>query len=125
VALTQAERYRRYQERNPGRKAAQQWALKQKVNAYCAEVKARYGCQNPGCPWTGPYEPCQLDFDHIDPATKKVGVSQATSLGQAKREINRCRVLCSNCHRALTHGLLTLPHTIKCNEVDQEDTERM
>lgn len=45
-----------------------------------------------------------LDFHHVDPTTKKSGVpevAQKGTLGQLKRELAKCVVLCSNCHRKL------------------------
>ena len=49
-----------------------------------------------------------LEFDHIDPSTKKNSV--ANLLGQGsytawktiKEEIDKCQILCANCHRRKT-----------------------
>lgn len=47
-----------------------------------------------------------LDFDHTDPATKKANVSRMVSSGSSweaiLKEINKCDVVCSNCHRRRT-----------------------
>lgn len=46
-----------------------------------------------------------LDFDHIDPTQKlfKVASDNMTrSLRSIMREMRKCRVLCSNCHRIHT-----------------------
>jgi hypothetical protein len=45
-----------------------------------------------------------LDFDHLDPSTKSMAVSQmlALSFKRLKNEINKCQVLCANCHRIKT-----------------------
>ncbi len=44
-----------------------------------------------------------LDFHHIDPKTKKYSISRLSfssySLKTIKEEIEKCIVLCSNCHR--------------------------
>ena len=43
-----------------------------------------------------------LDFHHIDPSIKEYGVSTLKGNGQIqkiKEEIEKCIVLCSNCHR--------------------------
>lgn len=47
-----------------------------------------------------------LDFDHIDSRTKKFSIARAINEGYAweeiLREIKKCRILCSNCHRIRT-----------------------
>jgi hypothetical protein len=46
-----------------------------------------------------------LDFHHIDKEVKEIGVAQAVARGWSEKhilaEIEKCRVLCSNCHRIL------------------------
>jgi hypothetical protein len=47
-----------------------------------------------------------LDFDHIDPSTKKIEISKAIYRGWSWKkminEINKCEVRCANCHRIKT-----------------------
>ena len=47
-----------------------------------------------------------LDFDHIDPATKRFsiarGINEAYAWEEILKEIKKCRILCSNCHRIRT-----------------------
>jgi hypothetical protein len=47
-----------------------------------------------------------LDFDHIDPATKRFGIARALnncySWEEILAEIKKCRILCANCHRIRT-----------------------
>jgi len=47
-----------------------------------------------------------LELDHIDPKQKHFTVSQAVRLGygweDVVREINKCQVLCANCHKRRT-----------------------
>ena len=62
--------------------------------------------ENP-CVNCGESDPVTLDFDHIDPTTKRKTISQLLS-GHAgwekiKSEIDKCRVLCANCHRKHTY----------------------
>jgi len=49
--------------------------------------------------------PC-LDFHHIDSSTKEMSVAMAVnnnwSLGKLKKEIDKCQVVCKNCH-AIIH----------------------
>lgn len=47
-----------------------------------------------------------LDFAHRDSSTKKFNVSEATrllyGLGTLQNEIDKCKILCANCHRRET-----------------------
>ena len=69
------------------------------VNQIKAERTCRY-CQedNPAC----------LDFDHRDAGKKKHNVSDMVrddySAQKVLNEINKCDVVCSNCHRKKTRG---------------------
>lgn len=57
------------------------------------------------CKKCGENHPAVLDFHHRDPNTKKNTISNlkwsGCSLEQLKLEINKCDILCSNCHRIL------------------------
>ena len=47
-----------------------------------------------------------MDFHHINPATKFKGVSQLATQGSLIRmlkEIEKCILLCANCHRLRTY----------------------
>lgn len=53
--------------------------------------------------------PACLDFHHIDSTTKYKSIATAVndcSLDKLKKEIAKCRILCSNCHRKLHHSYL-------------------
>ncbi len=64
---------------------------------YTDKVKAKQGC---AC---GEKDPCCLDFHHINPKTKHKEVSTlvkgAYSIKMIQEEIDKCEVLCANCHR--------------------------
>lgn len=52
-----------------------------------------------------------LDLHHIDPAAKDIAVGQVIrvwSWERLQREIQKCVVLCANCHRKLHKGKITL-----------------
>lgn len=48
--------------------------------------------------------PSALDFDHINPEEKTMNVSQMLALNKDRLmvEIQKCQVLCANCHRIKT-----------------------
>jgi hypothetical protein len=56
---------------------------------------------------------CCLDFHHRDPSQKEFVLSDMANRGQSikviEKEIAKCIVLCSNCHRKLHAGLIDLP----------------
>lgn len=62
------------------------------------------------CIKCGEDETCCLDFHHIDPKNKKIEISllkrSTLSLDSIKKEIDKCIVVCSNCHRKLHAGLI-------------------
>ncbi len=59
-----------------------------------------------GCVDCGETDPVVLEFDHVDPATKKSEIYWLTQCGYGwtciSAEINKCQVRCANCHRRRT-----------------------
>ena len=53
----------------------------------------------------GIYPECCYDFHHIDPKLKEfnlAGLMQSkANLDKAKKELNKCILVCSNCHRLI------------------------
>jgi hypothetical protein len=71
------------------------------------QIKAVYGAK---CIVCG-YDKCNqaLEFDHIDPKTKKSGVSAIRDfLKPALEEAAKCLLLCCRCHRERHAGLLDI-----------------
>ncbi len=60
-------------------------------------VKARVGCED-----CGMRDPRVLDFDHRDPESKRVNISNLRSIEDAIDEMKLCVVRCSNHHRIRT-----------------------
>lgn len=63
------------------------------------------------CQLCGEAESCCLDFHHIESDKKDFSVatrSRYTSLTKLKEEIDKCVVLCSNCHRKVHAGIAQL-----------------
>lgn len=81
------------------------------------EICVYYGCQNPECKWEGNFKACQLDFHHFDPSSKTIEVAKMESWSYEKiiLEINKCIVLCRNCHAEVHHGNLQLNEKMLCN----------
>lgn len=52
-----------------------------------------------------------LEFHHIDPKTKLFGISYNgvyRTWEEIKNELDKCALLCANCHREIEDGLITL-----------------
>ena len=52
-----------------------------------------------------------LDFHHIDPKTKSFGISKQRRTkvtDEIRKELDKCVLVCSNCHRELHAGLIKL-----------------
>lgn len=67
-----------------------------------------------GCAVCGEKDISCLDFHHID--NKKFNISKAInrySIKQIQEEIDKCVVLCANCHRKLHAGHIALPHDFR------------
>lgn len=67
--------------------------------------------ENYSCFFCEETEPVCLDFHHIDPKTKLFNIGK--ELGRKSKqkiddEIEKCVILCSNCHRKLHAGKLAL-----------------
>jgi len=63
--------------------------------------------KNNPCEVCGESDPVVLEFDHKEPAQKTKTIARFLS-GHASwntilKEINKCRVLCANCHRRHTY----------------------
>ena len=63
------------------------------------------------------YPPYMMDFDHINSSEKICNISQMRELYYSNKliqEIEKCEVVCSNCHRIRTHKRTKL---LNCNYV--------
>jgi predicted HNH restriction endonuclease len=45
-----------------------------------------------------------LDFHHVDPSIKESKLSDFRSLAAARVELDKCILICSNCHRELHYN---------------------
>lgn len=59
------------------------------------------------CTMCGISDPRVLEFDHIDPIDKIANISdlraRACSIKKLQEEIDKCQILCANCHRIRTY----------------------
>ena len=76
-------------------------------------VKGHYGCMNPNCTASN-LEPCCLDFHHIDKKSFSLGCNHHRNIKALSQEINKCILLCANCHRLVTHKNLDVSKINKC-----------
>jgi hypothetical protein len=68
-------------------------------------IKFFYGCCNPNCLWDGECDSSILQFHHIVPSLKTDDIARMV---RAKKEnlideINKCTVVCANCHCLIEH----------------------
>lgn len=57
-----------------------------------------------------------LEFHHLDPKTKDFGLGQnglTRSWERTRRELDKCILICSNCHKEIHAGLLQLSQVIE------------
>lgn len=74
-----------------------------RARAYIQEYKNSRPCVD--CGESYPY--WIMEFDHLDPKLKLFGVSRFPTKGDSlelvKSEIDKCELVCSNCHKNRTH----------------------
>jgi len=63
-----------------------------------------------GCIICKEMELCCLELHHLDPASKDftIGMNRAMSVKRILAEIEKCVVLCSNCHKKVHAGVIIL-----------------
>lgn len=65
-----------------------------------------------GCYFCKENTPICLDFHHLNPDEKEINISimsrGANSIETIMNEVNKCLVICSNCHRKLHAGLIEI-----------------
>jgi len=58
------------------------------------------------CVDCGEKDPIVLEFDHVNPSTKTQNISRMVIEGYSwksiEKEIKKCQILCSNCHKRKT-----------------------
>jgi hypothetical protein len=69
-----------------------------KIRKFLADYKIKEGCKD--CGYKEHHS--ALEFDHVK-GKKVLNVCFSKSIGQAMKEIKKCEVVCSNCHRVRTY----------------------
>ena len=63
------------------------------------------------------YDRCKsaLEFHHVDPNKKKFGIGEGNtrSLDENKKEVDKCVLVCANCHREIHEGLIDIEEFLK------------
>jgi hypothetical protein len=96
---------KRHYEANKSRYLERNKRYRQEIVQYINAVKQGTPCADCG----KRYPSYVMDFDHLDGRDKDGLVSFFCNTGRiaaAKREIKKCEVVCSNCHRKRTHTRL-------------------
>lgn len=92
----------RWHYRNTGWNTERTLRRRARLRAWVSEQKQRAGCRE--CDTSNP---AVLEFHHIDPAEKKMAIVDMVTYGYGREkletEIEKCAVLCANCHRK-EHG---------------------
>jgi hypothetical protein len=90
----------RYYQNNKVVERARVDKFKKQYNAWWRELKSKLVCRD-----CNENHPAVLHFHHLDPKEKETNIAAATSKRWSKKrvlnEIEKCIVLCANCHLKL------------------------
>lgn len=81
-----------------------------KTNKKLKQIVLEYKLNN-SCKVCNETHPACLDFHHLDPKLKTKEIGVIMKWGSSKKlleEIDKCIILCSNCHRKLHAGVIKL-----------------
>lgn len=77
-----------------------------KIREMMCSIKENKPCTD--CKQYFPYY--VMDFDHLDASTKVNDINFLSStgrIGAVKKELEKCELVCANCHRIRTHNRLS------------------
>ena len=105
-ARASAKHYSENKEKVKERSRKRNRLQRERNSNFVSRVKRRYNCVD-----CGESDVVVLDFDHVE-GEKAGNVSdmsrQGYSIEAIKKEIRKCEVRCSNCHRRITHQRRTI-----------------
>jgi len=94
VALTSAERSKRFHKRHPEAARIRAWHRRMDAIVYLGGI-----CKD--CGYKDNLD--ALEFDHVRPKLyRAVGQLSGASWGTYKAELDRCELVCANCHAIRT-----------------------
>ncbi len=116
------EKSRSHYQRNKELYKARSTKRRVKRKALMDRIALHYGCQNAECQWKGEFQSHQLAFHHLDPSAKVIEVAKMDTHSYERiiKEMNKCVVLCRNCHADVHHGTSVVDASLLC-EVNLED----
>ncbi len=84
------------------------------VRDWLREIKALHGC----C-ICGIMNPVVLEFHHIDMSLKVMSVTTIINKGRTavQNELNKCAIVCANCHKLCHAGQIIIPPEAACKDV--------
>lgn len=87
--------------------------LRHKRKLFLQSIRCKYGCQ-----LCGEKDSDVLDFHHADPSKKLFNVTWGADVAVSRfiEEINKCIVLCANCHRRVHAGTREINQEMLCKE---------
>ena len=98
---TYKEHYQKYKILYQRRARERRVKVRQGLQTHMIEYFLGKSCE--GC---GESDPVVLEFDHIDPKIKSFGIANGIRNGYSwdkiRSEIEKCRILCANCHKRHT-----------------------
>ena len=99
----------KYKAENADRLRSYRRVRRQKLRAAIREHVLKVK-ENSSCEVCGEAEPVCLDFHHRNPTEKSFVIGEAVlslvSIKTLQKEIDKCAVLCANCHRKVHAGLV-------------------
>ncbi len=101
MKIADKEYYKNYINKNIGRKEELETARYEKIKEELWLIKS-----NPCIDCKNKYHPFCMDFDHLKDKTKNISdmLNSGCSLDAIKKEIEKCELVCSNCHRLRTYN---------------------
>ena len=96
-----AEHYQKYGDLYRQRAKLRRAKIKRELH-----IKLRDYLEDKSCEICGENDSCVLEFDHLDPREKSFGIAKGITDGRSWEEIlteiQKCRILCANCHKRHT-----------------------
>lgn len=98
----QRQNWKEHYERNKEKYVLRAKLYKKQLSLYIRTIKESTSCTDCGKKY--PYY--VMDFDHIngDKEYNIANMFRNKGMQQVKKEIEKCEVVCSNCHRIRTHN---------------------